>query len=110
MVPEFPPPGSDQETICHVAAENPSWTDKRVAAFVGRHPSFVCRTIQRYGRRLRAERVSISLGLSAEQRRVITKAADRRGIRFDEMVERLMIVLANEPSLIDNVLDDGGAA
>lgn len=101
------------------------WTQQRCALFgfllgqgydakrIADHPLInstvnnVHRQAQRFGLSFREARVNNPLNLKKEHREVFSQAGLKRGLSYEMFIQYILLTLAKEPTLIDNILDDG---
>ncbi|WP_244395950.1 hypothetical protein [Beijerinckia indica] len=122
---DFVTVGSDVgniQTICVVnGILKTRWTDERIARLgflvglgwsgerIARDPLIrsttnnIHRQAQRFGLRFRAASVS---QIQKPIRDVLDAAAEKRGITQEKIIHLILATLAQEPNLIDNILDD----
>jgi hypothetical protein len=88
------------------------WDSVRVAAdpIIASSPNNVHRQAHRFGLGFRAAAAELSSQLPPEAATHFGAAGLKRGLTRDAMIRNLLIVIADDPSLLDNILDDGGAA
>ena len=84
------------------------WQAERIASdpAIATTTNNVNRQVQRFGLSLRAAKAGI-LPLPEEHAAVFDGAASRRGKTRAQLVCQLLSMVAAEPVLIDNILDDG---
>ncbi|MCI0468084.1 MAG: hypothetical protein L0Y57_13980 [Beijerinckiaceae bacterium] len=85
------------------------WDAKRIAEdpIISSTPNNVHRQAQRFGLAFRAAAAAIPLRLSGEAASHFDGAASKRGLTRDGIIRLLLLEVASEPSLLDNILDDG---
>jgi len=85
------------------------WDAKRIAD----HPLIrstnnnVHRQAQRFGLSFREVSNNNLLKLNKEHREVFEQAGLKRGLTYELFIQYILMTLAKEPTLIDNILDDG---
>ena len=67
----------------------------------------VHRQAQRFGLGFRAAAAAIALQLPPDATSHFEAAAFKRGLTCDAMIHNLLLEVAADPSLLDNILDDG---
>lgn len=85
------------------------WDAKRIAnhPLINSTSNNVHRQAQRFGLAFREANSCNSLKLKSEHRAIFEKAASDRNMTYELFIQYLLVILAKEPSLIDNILDDG---
>jgi hypothetical protein len=85
------------------------WDAKRIAEdpIISSTPNNVHRQAQRFGLAFRAAAAAMSLRLPAEAAIHFDAAAAARNLTREAMIKLLLLEVASEPHLIDNILDDG---
>jgi hypothetical protein len=85
------------------------WDAKRVAEdpIIASTPNNVHRQVQRFGLGFRAAAAALSLQLPPNATSHFEAAATKRGLSRDAMIHKLLLEVAADPSLLDNILDDG---
>lgn len=85
------------------------WDARRIAEdpLIASTPNNVHRQAQRFGLAFRAAAAALALRLPPEAARLFDDAAARRSITRDAVIRLLLLVVAADPALIDNILDDG---
>lgn len=86
------------------------WDAKRIAEdpLITSTPNNVHRQAQRFGLAFRAAAAaSMALRLPPEAASHFEAAAARRGLTREALIKLLLLEIAAEPSLLDNILDDG---
>ena len=85
------------------------WDAKRIAAdpIINSTPNNVHRQAQRFGLAFRAAAAAVSLRLPPEASSHFEAAAEKRGLTRESMIRLLLLEIAAEPNLLDNILDDG---
>jgi hypothetical protein len=85
------------------------WDAKRIAEdpIIASTPNNVHRQVQRFGLAFRAAAAAISLRLPDEAAGPFEAAAAKRSLAREAMIKLLLLEVASEPHLIDNILDDG---
>jgi hypothetical protein len=85
------------------------WDAKRIAEdpIIASTPNNVHRQAQRFGLAFRAAAAAMSLRLPAEATSHFEEAATKRGLTRESMIKLLLLEVASDPHLIDNILDDG---
>ncbi len=82
------------------------WSGERIAAdpLIRSTTNNIHRQAQRFGLRFRA---ASATQLQKPIREVLDAAAMKRGITQEKLIQLILATLAQEPTLIDNILDDG---
>jgi hypothetical protein len=85
------------------------WDAKRVAEdpIIASTPNNVHRQAQRFGLAFRAAAAAMSLNLPPDAASHYEAAASKRSLTRDAMMRILLLEVAAEPNLLDNILDDG---
>lgn len=85
------------------------WDAKRIAddPIIASTPNNVHRQAQRFGLAFRAAAASLSLRLPPEAASLYDAAATKRSLTREAMIRLLLMVVASDPNLLDNILDDG---
>ncbi len=85
------------------------WDAKRVAEdpIIASTPNNVHRQAQRFGLGFRAAAVAMALQLPPDATNHFEAAAFKRGLTRDAMIRNLLVEVAADPNLLDNILDDG---
>ena len=85
------------------------WDAKRIAEdpIIGSTPNNVHRQAQRFGLAFRAAAAAMSLRLPPDAATPFEQAAAKRGLTREAMIRLLLLEVASDPNLIDNILDDG---
>ena len=85
------------------------WDAKRVAEdpIIASTPNNVHRQAQRFGLGFRAAAAALSLQLPPDATSHFEAAATKRGLSHDAMIHKLLLEVAADPNLLDNILDDG---
>ncbi len=85
------------------------WDAKRVAEdpIIASTPNNVHRQAQRFGLAFRAAAAAFSLRLPPDASRHFDAAAAKRSLTREAIIRLLLLEVAADPSLIDNILDDG---
>lgn len=85
------------------------WDAKRIAEdpIISSTPNNVYRQAQRFGLAFRAAAAAMSLRLTPDANTQFEAAAEKRGLTREAMIKLLLLEVASEPYLIDNILDDG---
>jgi hypothetical protein len=85
------------------------WDAKRVAEdpIIASTPNNVHRQAQRFGLAFRAAAAAMSLHLPPDATNHFEAAASKRGLTRDAMIRKLLLEVAADPNLLDNILDDG---
>jgi hypothetical protein len=83
------------------------WDCKRVAEdpIIASTPNNVFRQAQRFGLAFRAAKVAVTRDVTP-----LDAAALKRGVTPQELIDKLFDVIAADPVLIDNILDDADEA
>jgi len=81
------------------------WSGERIAAdpLIRSTTNNIHRQAQRFGLRFRAAHQT---DLKKPVRDILDSAAEKRGVTLDKLVQLILTTLAQEPNLIDSVLDD----
>ncbi len=84
------------------------WDAKRIAEdpIISSTPNNVHRQAQRFGLAFRAAAAAMSR-LTPDANTQFEAAAEKRGLTREAMIKLLLLEVASEPYLIDNILDDG---
>lgn len=108
------------------AAEKHRWTGERIARLgflvglgwdakrigkdpiVRAHTNNVHRQVQRFGLSFIAARVAIAVRLPPDSSQHFEEAATKRGLSRDALIRLLLLEIASDQNLIDNILDDWG--
>ena len=85
------------------------WDAKRVAEdpIIASTPNNVHRQAQRFGLAFRAAAAAMALNLPPDATSHFEAAASKRGLSRDAMIRNLLLEVAADPYLLDNILDDG---
>lgn len=85
------------------------WDAKRIAEdpIIASTPNNVHRQAQRFGLAFRAAAAAMALRLPPEAASHFDAAAAKRGLTREAMIRRLLIEVAGDSCLLDNILDDG---
>jgi hypothetical protein len=85
------------------------WDAKRVAAdpIIASTPNNVHRQAQRFGLAFRAAAAAMSLNLPPDATSHFDAAASKRNLTREAMIRILLLEVAADPNLLDNILDDG---
>lgn len=85
------------------------WDARRIAedALIDSTPNNVHRQAQRFGLAFRAAAAALTLRLPPDAARLYDSAAEKRSITRDAMIKLLLLVIAADPTLLENILDDG---
>ena len=85
------------------------WDAKRIAEdpIIASTPNNVHRQAQRFGLAFRAAAAAMSLRLPPDAARHFDDAAAKRSLTREAMIKLLLLEVAGEPNLLDNILDDG---
>jgi hypothetical protein len=85
------------------------WDAKRVAEdpIIASTPNNVFRQAQRFGLGFRAAAAALALQLPPDATSHFEAAASKRGLTGEAMIHNLLLEVAADPSLLDNILDDG---
>jgi len=85
------------------------WDAKRVAEdpIIASTQNNVHRQAQRFGLGFRAAAAALSLQLPPDAISHFEAAAAKRGLTRDAMIHNLLLEVAADPNLLDNILDDG---
>lgn len=81
----------------------------RIAAdsIISTTPNNVHRQVRRFGLSFRAAEAGMMPDLPPAAAIHFDAAASKRSLTREEMIRILLLVIASEPSLLDNILDDG---
>lgn len=84
------------------------WDAKRIAAdpIIASTPNNVVRQAQRFCLSLRAAAAATALHLPKNAIEYFEAAAIRRGLPREAMIRQLLIEIASDPCLMDNIMDD----
>lgn len=86
------------------------WNARRIAEdpLIASTPNNVHRQAQRFGLAFRAAAAAaVALRLPPEAASYFDIAAAKRSLTREGMIRLLLLVVAQDPSLLDNILDDG---
>lgn len=85
------------------------WDAKKIAEdpIISSTPNNVHRQAQRFGLAFRAAAAAMSLRLPSEAASRFEAAAAKRSLTREAMIKLLLLEVASDPHLIDNILDDG---
>lgn len=85
------------------------WDARRIAEdpLISSTPNNVHRQAQRFGLAFRAAAAALALRLPADATERFDTAASKRNLTREAMIRMLLLVVAADPALIDNILDDG---
>jgi len=85
------------------------WDAKRVAEdpIIASTPNNVFRQAQRFGLGFRAAAAALALQLPPDATSHFEAAASKRGLTGQAMIHNLLLEVAADPNLLDNILDDG---
>ncbi|WP_036263282.1 hypothetical protein [Methylocapsa aurea] len=85
------------------------WDARRIAEdpLIASTPNNVHRQAQRFGLAFRAAAAAIALRLPPDAASLYDAAASKRNLTREAMIRLLLLVVAAEPALLDNILDDG---
>ncbi len=85
------------------------WEARRIAEdpIIASTPNNVHRQAQRFGLAFRAAAAAMSLRLPPDAASHFDAAASKRGITREAMIRFLLLEVAADPNLLDNILDDG---
>jgi hypothetical protein len=85
------------------------WDAKRIAEdpLIASTPNNVHRQAQRFGLAFRAAAAAVALRLPPEATHLFDSAAAKRSLTREAMIRLLLLVVAADPTLLDNILDDG---
>ncbi len=85
------------------------WDAKRIAEdpIIASTQNNVHRQAQRFGLGFRAAAAAMSLQLPPDAASHFETAALKRGLTRDAMIRNLLVEVAADPNLLDNILDDG---
>ena len=85
------------------------WNARRIAEdpIISSTPNNVHRQAQRFGLAFRAAAAAMSLRLPPDAAAQFEEAAAKRDMTRESLIKLLLLEVASEPALIDNILDDG---
>jgi len=85
------------------------WEAKRIAEdpIICSTPNNVHRQAQRFGLAFRAAAAALSVRLPPDASSHYDVAAAKRSLTREAMIRHLLLEIASDPSLLDNILDDG---
>jgi len=85
------------------------WEPKRVAEdpIIASTINNVHQQAQRFGLAFRAAAAALSVQLPPDATSHFEAAAVRRGLTYEAMIRKLLLEIAADPNLLDNILDDG---
>jgi hypothetical protein len=85
------------------------WDARRIAEdpLIASTPNNVHRQAQRFGLAFRAAAAALALRLPPEAASLYDQAAAKRSLTRESMIRLLLLVVAADPALLDNILDDG---
>jgi Ribbon-helix-helix protein, copG family len=85
------------------------WDAKRIAEdpIIASTQNNVHRQAQRFGLAFRAAAAAMSLRLPPDAASRFDRAAEKRGLTREAIIRLLLLEVADDPNLIDNILDDG---
>lgn len=85
------------------------WDARRIAEdpLIASTPNNVHRQAQRFGLAFRAAAAAVALRLPSDATSLYDAAAAKRSLTREAMIRLLLLVIAADPSLLDNILDDG---
>ncbi len=85
------------------------WEAKRIAEdpIICSTPNNVHRQAQRFGLAFRAAAATHTLRLPPEAATHFEEAAAKRSLTRESMIRLLLLEIAADPNLLDNILDDG---
>jgi hypothetical protein len=85
------------------------WEAKRIAEdpIIASTPNNVHRQAQRFGLAFRAAAAAASLRLPPEAATHFEAVAAKRSLTRESMIRLLLLEIAADPNLLDNILDDG---
>jgi hypothetical protein len=85
------------------------WDAKRIAEdpIIASTPNNVHRQAQRFGLAFRAAAAAVPLRLTPEAAQHFDAAGAKRGLTREAVIRLLLLEVAAEPNLIENILDDG---
>ncbi len=85
------------------------WDARRIAEdpLISSTPNNVHRQAQRFGLAFRAAAAALALRLPPDASARFDAAAAKRSLTREAMIRVLLLVVAADPALIDNILDDG---
>lgn len=84
------------------------WPAERIAKdpLINTQVRNVHRQVMRFGLSFREAKVTNSNSVSSKTRSVLDLEAEKRGMTPEKFIGYVMNVLANEPTLLNNILDD----
>jgi len=84
------------------------WDAKKIAEdpIISSTPNNVHRQAQRFGLAFRAAAAAMSLRLPSEAASRFEAAAAKRSLTREAMIKLVLLEVASDPHLIDNILDD----
>lgn len=85
------------------------WDAKRIAEdpLIASTPNNVHRQAQRFGLAFRAAAAAVSLRLPPAAASLYDTAAAKRSLTREAIIRVLLLVVAEDANLLDNILDDG---
>ncbi len=85
------------------------WDAKRIAEdpIIASTPNNVHRQAQRFGLAFRAAAAALALRLPPDAASHFDAAAAKRSLTREAVIRMLLLVVASDANLIDNILDDG---
>jgi hypothetical protein len=85
------------------------WDARRIAEdpIIASTPNNVHRQAQRFGLAFRAAAAALAVRLPPEAASLFDAAASKRNLTREAMIRLLLLVVASDATLIDNILDDG---
>lgn len=85
------------------------WDAKRIAEdpIIASTPNNVHRQAQRFGLAFRAAAAAVGLRLPQDAAHLYDAAAAKRSLTREAMIRLLVLTVAEDPILLDNILDDG---
>jgi hypothetical protein len=85
------------------------WDARRIAEdpLIASTPNNVHRQAQRFGLAFRAAAAALALRLPPEAASLYDAAAAKRNLTREAVIKLLLLVVAADPALLDNILDDG---
>ena len=85
------------------------WDAKRIALdpIIASTQNNVHRQAQRFGLAFRAAAAEMPVRLTHDAARHYDEAAAKRGVTREAMIRLLLVEVASDPNLLENILDDG---
>ena len=82
------------------------WDGEAIAISIGTSPSNIYRQLSIYGISIRAKGATAAIELPSAASKFYTIAGKSRGLTRDAMIQKLLLEVADDPFLLDNILDD----